>query len=46
MTARKQHATCPTCGGPVAGLLAGCPKSGCRVADIADDIALDRRCDL
>ncbi|MEU0078630.1 hypothetical protein ABZY58_12090 [Micromonospora tulbaghiae] len=41
----RQHATCPTCREPVAGLLAGCGKPLCRRVDIAFDAALDRRLD-
>ena len=28
---------CPFCGGPVGGLLSGCPEPGCRSREIAAD---------
>ena len=40
-----QLVTCPTCGGPVASLLAACWKPECLTADLDYDAAIDARND-
>jgi hypothetical protein len=44
--ARRQAVTCPTCGDPVPGLLAGCDKPDCRTAAHAEDHNLARLNDI
>ncbi|WP_433460736.1 hypothetical protein [Micromonospora sp. CA-248212] len=41
----NQQATCPTCGNPVASLLAACWKPACLTADADYDAAIDARSD-
>lgn len=41
-----QVVRCPYCRKPVRGLLAGCPKDGCRRREIAEDHAYTRSQDL
>ncbi|MFJ8687374.1 hypothetical protein [Micromonospora wenchangensis] len=44
-SAQPRLVFCPTCGGRVGSLLAGCPKPVCRRADLDYDAAFDRRYD-
>lgn len=37
---------CPACGAPGLSLLAGCRTAACAAADIAETVALDRRCEV
>lgn len=41
-----QLVTCPTCGLPVPGLLAGCDRPACRRRDLDDDRAHERANDI
>jgi hypothetical protein len=38
-----QSLPCPTCGAPTRNLLTACRKPACVAADIAAEVALDRR---
>lgn len=42
MTAPTQLVTCPYCGDPMAGALAGCDKPACRKRELDADALLDR----
>lgn len=42
----RQVVPCPTCDRPLPGLFAQCEQPGCLTAAVAEDVAVDRRCDL
>lgn len=42
---RRAEVSCPSCGGLVDGLLAGCARADCRRREIAEDAAFERLAD-